>query len=226
MNTENSLPFSPFRLLLLMAALIFFIIFVQLGAISIAFEKLGLSDHSAYLLLFATLLGSMVNLPLMSIESNSTGRPPQGFFRGGRNMFAPEVVDGKTHILVNVGGALIPFAFSFYLLMHHPISLLDVCLSVGLVSVLAHVLSRPVPGVGIGMPVFIVPVAAALIASFLDPGQRAPLAYISGSLGVLVGADLTRLKDIRNLGAPLASIGGAGTFDGIFLAGFLAVLLA
>ena len=28
------------------------------------------------------------------------------------------------------------------------------------------------------------------------------------------------------LGAPVASIGGAGTFDGIFLTGILAVLLA
>jgi uncharacterized membrane protein len=31
---------------------------------------------------------------------------------------------------------------------------------------------------------------------------------------------------VRGLGAPVASIGGAGTFDGIFLTGILAVLLA
>jgi uncharacterized membrane protein len=35
-----------------------------------------------------------------------------------------------------------------------------------------------------------------------------------------------RLKDIRRLATPIASIGGAGTFDGIFLTGIVAVLLA
>ena len=82
------------------------------------------------------------------------------------------------------------------------------------------------PGIGIGMPMLIAPLAAALIATILDPQQRAPLAYISGTLGVLIGADLLRLKDIRKLGAPIASIGGAGTFDGVFVTGLLAVLLA
>jgi uncharacterized membrane protein len=34
------------------------------------------------------------------------------------------------------------------------------------------------------------------------------------------------LRKLRGLGAPVASIGGAGTFDGIFLAGIIALLLA
>jgi uncharacterized membrane protein len=54
----------------------------------------------------------------------------------------------------------------------------------------------------------------------------APLAYIGGSLGTLIGADLVNLGNIRGLGAPVASIGGAGTFDGIFLIGIVAVLIA
>ena len=56
--------------------------------------------------------------------------------------------------------------------------------------------------------------------------DSAPLAYIAGSLGTLIGADLTNLDKVRGLGAPVASIGGAGTFDGIFLTGILAVLFA
>jgi uncharacterized membrane protein len=52
------------------------------------------------------------------------------------------------------------------------------------------------------------------------------LAYISGTLGTLIGADLLNLAKIQGLGAPIASIGGAGTFDGIFTTGILAVLLA
>ena len=39
-------------------------------------------------------------------------------------------------------------------------------------------------------------------------------------------ADLLNLKKISKLGAPIASIGGAGTFDGIFLTGIFAVVLA
>ncbi|MBW2109628.1 MAG: DUF1614 domain-containing protein, partial [Deltaproteobacteria bacterium] len=52
------------------------------------------------------------------------------------------------------------------------------------------------------------------------------VAYISGTLGTLIGADLLNLRKIYDLGAPVASIGGAGTFDGIFLNGLLAVLLS
>ena len=54
----------------------------------------------------------------------------------------------------------------------------------------------------------------------------APLAYIGGSLRTLVGADLLNLGRVQGLGAPVVSIGGAGTFDGIFLTGVLAVLIA
>jgi uncharacterized membrane protein len=43
---------------------------------------------------------------------------------------------------------------------------------------------------------------------------------------VILGADILRLKDIRHMGTPIASIGGAGTFDGIFITGIVAVLLA
>lgn len=70
------------------------------------------------------------------------------------------------------------------------------------------------------------PITAALIAAHLDPGQRAALAYVSGTVGILVGADLLHLDEIRRTGVPVATIGGAGSFDGIFLTGLLAVLLA
>ena len=60
----------------------------------------------------------------------------------------------------------------------------------------------------------------------LDPEHAAHLAYISGVLGVLIGADMLRLNTIAALGTPVAAIGGAGTFDGIFLTGIIAALLA
>jgi len=217
---------SPRRLLLFFGALVFLVTLVEFGILAVAFEKLGLSSHSAYVLLITTLFGSVVNVPLFSMETahhDLSTVPPQirQAFRLQRIPFT-----GKTLVAVNVGGAVVPFAFSVYLLVHNPINPAHVFIAVALVAAVAYWASRPIPGIGVAMPILLAPAVAALVATWLNPEQRASLAYISGTLGVLLGADLLRLKDIRTLGAPLASIGGAGTFDGIFVAGLLAVLLA
>ena len=94
------------------------------------------------------------------------------------------------------------------------------------VGVVCHALADPVPGLGIALPILVPILTTAVIALLLSYRQAAPLAYISGSLGVLIGADLLNLDKLQGLGAPIASIGGAGTFDGIFLVGILAVLIA
>jgi uncharacterized membrane protein len=83
-----------------------------------------------------------------------------------------------------------------------------------------------VPGIGMGMPILLAPILAALVSVALDPANAAPMAFISGTMGVLIGADLLHLEDIRKMGTPVASIGGAGSFDGIFISGIVAVLLA
>jgi uncharacterized membrane protein len=132
---------------------------------------------------------------------------------------------GRTLVAVNVGGCLVPLFFSIYLLRHNDIPVLEVASATAIVSAISYFLSRPIRGLGIAMPILVAPIAAAVVAVALGGEYRAPLAYISGSLGVLIGADLLRLKDIRTLGAPIASIGGAGTFDGIFMTGLVAVLL-
>ena len=132
---------------------------------------------------------------------------------------------GRTLIAVNVGGAIIPITFSLYLLTRFGLNLFEVLITVTLVTLISYRFSRPLPGLGIGMPIFIAPLAAALLALIINAEAAAPLAYISGTLGVLIGADLMRLRDVRKLATPFASIGGAGTFDGIFLTGIIAVLL-
>jgi uncharacterized membrane protein len=83
----------------------------------------------------------------------------------------------------------------------------------------------PVKGVGIAEPTFVPPIISTMVALLLSREYAAPLAYISGSLGTLIGADLLNLGKVQGLGAPVASIGGAGTFDGIFVTGILSVLL-
>jgi uncharacterized membrane protein len=216
---------SPLHFFLLIVALGTLVLLVQFQVLTVAFEKLGLSAHSAYLLLMTTLAGSFVNLPLFTVDMQVAPDPrlqPPAWFRPRR-----AGIPGKTIVAINVGGAVVPLAFCVYLLANSPVTPGGVVVCVLTVSAVAHVISRPIKGLGIGMPILIAPLAAAAIAVAIgSEDARAPLAYIGGTLGVLIGADLLRLKDIRRLGAPIASIGGAGSFDGIFVTGILAVLLA
>jgi len=218
--------FSPGQLLFFLFLLAFLMAVVQFGLLSIAFGKLGLSQTSAYLLLISSLLGSSVNVPVATIRAE---HPPEGSLppavRGLLRHFQMPFT-GRTTIAVNLGGCLIPLTFSLYLVRHHPLTIVSVGLATVCVALVCNRFSRPVAGIGIGIPIFVAPLTAAIVAMLIDPAQSAPLAYISGTLGVLIGADLLRINDIRKMGVPIASIGGAGTFDGIFLTGIVAVLLA
>jgi uncharacterized membrane protein len=129
-------------------------------------------------------------------------------------------------VAINLGGALIPLLISLYLLLRMP-NMIPALLATLVVALVVYRLAKPIKGVGIGIPALVPPLLAALAAYLLaGEGLRAPVAYISGTLGTLIGADLMRLKDIKSMGAPVASIGGAGTFDGVFLSGIIAVLLS
>lgn len=218
-------PISPAYLLVLIIGLTVLIAVVQIGLVTVAFDKLGLSSTSAFLLLISSLMGSAINLPLFSMKSeaptNPTSRPLFSLLRLPQQVFT-----GFTKITINVGGGLIPLFFSIYLMTHYNLPIIDVVLGILIVTLISYVVSRPVLGIGIGMPIFIAPLCAALVAVILNSQESAPLAYISGTLGVLIGADILRLGDIRDMGIPMASVGGAGTFDGIFITGIVAVLLA
>lgn len=219
------LPYAPVPLLLLAAVIAFLVTFVQLGVLTIAFEKLGLSPEGALLLLLVSLAGSVVNLPLFTVraEASPALAPPPGY-----RLLRPRLpaFRGHTLIAVNVGGGLIPVLFSLYLIVRLAPPVLPLLGAIAIVTATSHVISRPLPGIGIGMPVLVAPVVAALAAMLLAPAHSAVLAYAGGTLGVLIGADLLHIRDIRRMGTPLAAIGGAGTFDGIFLTGVVAVVLA
>ncbi|BBI98552.1 membrane protein [Ferrigenium kumadai] len=218
------MPKFPLRYLLLIAALAMLVVSLQLGALTIAFEKLGLSPDSALLLFLTILGGSLINLPLFSMKSE----PPklEDLPPPLRDLYSQMPHTGRTIVLVNVGGCVVPAAFSIYLLTQHPLNIFYVILAVAAVALLCFKTTRALPGVGLGAPMLLAPLMAALVSIALDPADAAPLAFISGTLGVLIGADLLHLRDIQRLGAPFASIGGAGSFDGIFISGLVAVLLA
>jgi uncharacterized membrane protein len=120
---------------------------------------------------------------------------------------------------------------SLYLVVRFPGSVPYTLASLVVVTLVMHAVAQPVRGIGIVIPAMIPPLVAAL-ASVVAIGllggpssDRFVTAYVSGTLGTLIGADVLNLGAIGDLGAPVASIGGAGTFDGVFLTGLIAVLL-
>lgn len=225
---SSSLHFFPLALpffvgLLVLAVAVISLIEIRLLAYS--YEKIGISHRQVFAILFYSLVGSYVNIPVADLPAEQVVSDREVTFFGMRYV-VPEVREWpRTVIAVNVGGAVIPTILSIYLVVKN--GLYGRCvLAVGLVAAVVYRLAYPVPGVGIACPTFIPPIVAATVALILSRRSAPVLAYAAGSLGTLIGADLLNLDKVQGLGAPIVSIGGAGTFDGIFLTGILAVLLA
>jgi len=217
-------PFAINRLFIWVVILGILTLFVWLGAIGVAFEKLGVSGPMVSLLVFGSIVGSMINLPLFKIQIGGARNLPR------QPNAMPDRLLPFSHFMVigiNVGGGVIPLLFSLYLIFHQELPLFQSLIAIGLVTSVSYLFSFSIPGIGIGMPILLAPLSAALIALLLNPQQVPALAYVAGTLGVLIGADLLRLKDVRRTMSPgkYAFIGGAGTFDGVFITGIIAVLL-
>jgi uncharacterized membrane protein len=177
------------------------------------------------LLLVGSLIGSYFNIPVTVLPGRTVMSGQIVDFYGMRYVVPYVTSWPGTVLAVNIGGAVIPTVMSAYLVIRYNLWL-KAAIATAVVAAIIHAMATPVPGVGIAVPVFAPVVVTAIIALILSREHAAPLAYIAGSMGTLIGADLLNLDKISGLGAPVASIGGAGTFDGIFLTGILAVLLA
>ena len=221
----NYFPLALPFFFLLAGFFLVLVILVQVHVLHFAYMRLGISSRAAFLLLVASLLGSYVNIPVAQLpEQEILSNQEIGFF--GMRYVVPTVVDWPgTIIAVNVGGAVIPGLLSLYLLAKHKLWTRGL-IATACVALFCHLLAQPVPGVGIAIPMFAPPFITAIVALVIAETNNEAIAYISGSIGTLIGADLLNLDKLQSMGAPVASIGGAGTFDGIFLTGILAVLLA
>lgn len=219
--------FLVFAILLIVLVAVVGLVFI--GAVGAAFADVGFSPVAILLILVGTLLGSCINIPLLKLKTTVPIIKEEfaDFFGMTHRIPRAEYGQATTVVAVNVGGALIPTAVSIYLLYKAaPQMIIYSLVGVAVVALVTHAVARPVKGVGIATPAFIPPIAAAAIALILSPSSPRTIAYVAGVLGTLIGADLSNLKVIPKLGAPIASIGGAGTFDGVFLSGIIAVLLA
>ena len=224
----SGMHYFPLAWPFIVALVFLFIIIValiELRILKYAYERIGVPPRYVLAILLLSLIGSAVNLPIAELPKEKVVSDKL-VERYGVHYVVPEVEEWpRTILAVNVGGALIPTLLSIFLLLKNQLYIRG-ALGIAVVAAVTHMLAEPVPGVGISVPIFVPPLAAALVAMALAWNEAAPLAYIAGSMGTLIGADLLNLDKIQGLGAPIASIGGAGTFDGVFLSGILAVLLA
>lgn len=215
----------PLLLLLFVILLGLFIFFVEIRVLSYAYRKIGVRPRYVFAVMILTLIGSHVNIPLYSVPVARL-MPPHAVSIYGRHYIVPGTIEpGASVVAINVGGALIPVLVSLYLLVRTRM-IVRMLIGTAIVAFIVHQLAEVVPGVGIAVPMLVPPLAAAGVALLLAFRRAPPVAYVSGSMGALIGADILNLGKIADLGAPMVSIGGAGTFDGVFLTGIIAGLIA
>jgi uncharacterized membrane protein len=182
-------------------ALVVFVVFVFLfyKVMSFSFRKMGIPGHLVIPALVAILVGSIFNIPI---------------WRGG-----------STTIALNVGGAIIPLLMSFYLLRKAP--LLKTALAVAAVATVSGLLAEvDANGIRLNFGFLILPIVAVSVALILAGRNAPPVAFVSGTVGGIIGVDLVHLGQIIDLDAAYIAIGGRGVFDGIFTTGIIAAVLA
>jgi uncharacterized membrane protein len=220
----------PGCLSLLVLGVVLLLPFVLANAMLAALGKLGLGPTTSLLAALGIFLGSTVNVPVTRIERQSPVEYLPNRLLGLHRLLArPVQRRSYTVIAVNVGGCLIPTGLAGYqaarLAVQAP-SVVPAALTALVVNVaLCYYVAQPVQKVGITMPPLVPAGAAALSGLLLAPEWAPPIAFMAGVLGPLIGADFLHLDDIADLGTGMASLGGAGTFDGIVLSGLVATLL-
>jgi len=132
----------------------------------------------------------------------------------------------------DLAGFLIPFLISLKMMIDHRSPIKASLIGVSVIAIFSYLSSGYVAGEGVIIQnIYAIAIAASIVGIALSKKQWAsvgPIAYVSGSLGVLLGADVVRISNILSYypsGFAFASIGGAGVFDAIFLVGVLAVTI-
>lgn len=232
-------PFSAMYFTVLLFLLFIVFPFLMRFYRTIMVTALGLPPYLFGVVLFLSLFGSNVNIPLTKIETREPIRTYREVRFFGVTWRVPQVELGvrETHVMLNVGGAVVPMLISMYLLGYSiprcsdnlVTSYINVVIVFLIVAYGTHRNSRVIKGLGIATPMLGPPlttVMAVIAVSLFNPVScPTQIAYVGGVLGALVGADLMNLDKLPDLGAPVVSIGGAGTFDGIYLTGIISVVL-
>jgi uncharacterized membrane protein len=207
--------------------------FLILVLLVLGFETVGFRLSEAVLIFVGSTLLFLISFPSILL-----------YFRGSLGIGIIDVplgilafqgffVVGPSNNLAigfDVAGFLIPFFISLKMIFDRRSPIRASLIGIAFVAVVSYVSSAYVAGEGVVISnIYLIAIAASIIGIVLANRQWrsvGPIAYVSGSLGVLLGADLVRIGDIltyQPTSFAFASIGGAGVFDAIFLVGVLAV---
>lgn len=144
----------------------------------------------------------------------------------------PLFPSGNVIIGISIAGAAIPIILSLRMLDQGRSPLIESLLGMAIVAYLAYSLSEVVPERGILLHSVYMPALAASIFGLLAARRKwsraGPVAYVSGSIGILIGADVLHMGEVlawQPSYPVFAVIGGAGVFDAIFIVGVLAVII-
>lgn len=220
----------PGCLSLLLLGLLLLLPFFLANVFLTALSKLGLGPTTSLLAALGIFLGSAVNVPVTRVEQTRTVEyVPTRLFGLGRLLGRPVQQQSFTVVAVNLGGCIVPTILAGYqigrLAVQAPSAVPAAGAALAVNVALCYYFAEPVPQKGIAMQPLVPAAAAALCGLVLAPAWAPPIAFSAGVLGPVIGADLLHLDDIADLGTGMASIGGAGTFDGIVLSGLVATLL-
>jgi len=214
-----------FFLLLLSVSLFIWMVAATTGAL------IGFTPLQTAVAFAAIVFGSAVNIPVKKVKGKESIRI-RTVTVFGIQYPVPRTERPETILAVNLGGAVIPTLISVYLIA---VSGATAALATGLTAVATALLSnRAAKSVKRGRyrRTYLIPGLSSAAAAILclpmfrlEPSIVPRVAFAGGVFGALTGADLMNLDKIANLGAPIASIGGAGTFDGILVTGVTAVML-
>ncbi|MCG3170804.1 MAG: hypothetical protein CALGDGBN_02375 [Pseudomonadales bacterium] len=224
------MPAGVLALIVVLAALLLLPLLLADAMVG-ALLALGLSSRVALLLVIAIFLGSLFNVPVWRRSGASVIEyRPQSLF--GLERLAPRLVRAGDEQIValNIGGCIVPTLIVVYELLRLAAgggaAVVPALAVIALNVVVCHRLARPVAGLGILLPALVPGCLAALAAQLFAGGNAPAVAFCAGVLGPLIGADVLHLRDLGRRGIGVLSIGGAGTFDGIVISGFLALLLS
>jgi len=231
-----------FAALLFLVALFFLFIFLPVSIVAEAFSKLGLTPAQGGLMFIAILVGRSVDLPVFTSDRLVVVQKPRAMSfsmdEHGRPYIEEEASNEvrKQTFSVNVGGVIMPLLLSItFLVMLHLDGKADgvygwIAFAMVMVAGGCYAITRADPFTGLRVPLLMPALMTFLSVYFFVPQELRPVAaYVAGTMGTIMGGNLVPLLTprVRNsVGTPNVSIGGAGTFGGVFVAGILAVLLA
>lgn len=209
--------------------------FIILVLLVFGFETVGFKLSEALLIFIGSTLLFLTSFPSILV-----------YFRGSLGLGLIDVplrvllfygfitVGPKTELAIgfDLAGFFIPFFISLRMMFDRRSPFLASLLGILIIAVISYLSSHYVLGEGVVIEnIYAIAIAASIVAIALSKRYWAavgPIAYVSGSLGVLLGADLIRISNIMAFqpkGFAFASVGGAGVFDAIFLVGVLAVII-